>query len=133
MASKEEAEINQHLQNALKEIGEIKPWFRKETKAWVFAHNLYPVEYTGETKNEVIKNYPLYLKEFIKHRLQDALSPLMEEKTRGHGGKREGAGRPKLTIKEEKVRVYLPVDIALWLKQPETIPHIRSLMHAYPH
>jgi hypothetical protein len=133
MASTEENKIKQHLKIALDEIGEIKPWFRKETKAWIFSHELYPVEYAGETREEVIQNYPLYLKEFIKHRLQDRLSPIMEKKTKGHGGKREGAGRPLGSRKEDRVRIYVPKDIANWLKQPETIPHIRSLIHAYSH
>jgi hypothetical protein len=133
MASKEEKEIEQHLKLALDEIGKITPWFRKESNAWVFSHDLYPVEYSGNTKEEVIQNYPLYLKEFIKHRLQDRLSPLMENKTKGHGGKRIGAGRPQGSKKEEKVRIYVPKDIASWLQQPETITHIRSLIHAYPH
>jgi len=47
----------------------------------------------------------------------------MEKKTKGHGGKREGSGRPHGS-KEEKVRVYLPKDIASWIKQPDTIMHI---------
>jgi hypothetical protein len=37
----------------------------------------------------VIKNYPRYLKEFIKERLDDNLAPLIEKKTKGRGG-REG-------------------------------------------
>lgn len=130
MASKKE--IDSHLKTAFKEIGEIKPWFTKEFDAWIFSHDLYPVEYAGNTEEEVIKNYPLYLKEFIKHRLQDRLSPFMEKKTRGHGGKRVGSGRPKGS-KEEKVRVYLPKDIASWITQPETIVHIRQLCSSYKH
>ena len=133
MASKEEKEIEQHLKIALDEIGEIQPWYSKEFRAWIFSHNLYPVEYAGDTEEEVIKNYPLYLKEFIKHRLRESLSPLMEKKTKGHGGKRFHAGRPIGSKKEEKVRIYVPKDIASWLKHPQTIPHIRSLIHAYPH
>ena len=126
MASTEKKEIEQHLKLALKEIGEIKPWFSKNFNAWIFSHELYPVEYAGDTEEEVIQNYPLYLKEFIKHRLQDRLSPLMEKKTKGHGGKRENAGRPKGSKKEEKVRVYLPKDIAFWIKQPEIILNLRN-------
>lgn len=131
MASTQEKEIEQHLKLALEEVGEIHPWFSKDFDAWIFSHELYPVEYAGDTKEEVIQNYPLYLKKFIKHRLQDRLSPLMEKKTRGHGGKRLGSGRPKGTSKEEKVRVYLPKDIANWIKQPETIMHLRKLIQAY--
>lgn len=131
MASKEEKEIINQLKIALKEIGAIRPWFSKEFNAWIFSHELYPVEYAGETKEEVIQNYPLYLKEFIHHRLQNRLAPLMEKKTKGHGGKREGSGRPRGSKKEEKVRVYLPKDIASWIKHPETIMHLRKLMQAY--
>ncbi|HEV8052896.1 MAG TPA: hypothetical protein VGP47_10410, partial [Parachlamydiaceae bacterium] len=117
MATTEENEIELHLKQALKEVGKIKPWFDKEFNAWIFSHALYPVEYAGDTEKEVIQNYPFYLKEFIKHRLQDRLSPIMEKKTKGHGGKREGAGRSKGS-KEEKIRVYLPKDIANLLKEP---------------
>lgn len=85
---KEEKEIDEHLKLGIEEIGEVKPWFDKNFKTWVFFHALYPVEYSGDTKEEVIQNYPLYLKDFIKHRLQDRLSPFMEKKTKGHGGKR---------------------------------------------
>lgn len=86
MATDEENELKNHVKLALDEVGEIKPWYDKDFKTWVFYINLYPVEYSGDTKEEVIKNYPLYLKEFIKYRLQDKLAPLMEKKTKGHGG-----------------------------------------------
>lgn len=132
MASKQEKEIAQHLKIALEEIGEIRPWFSKEFNAWIFSHGLYPVEYAGDTKEEVIQNYPLYVKEFITHRLQDRLSPLMENKTKGRGGKRQGAGRPKGT-KEDKVRVYLPKDIANLLKEPGVLLYLRGLMQACHH
>lgn len=131
MASKDEKEIKKHLLMALDEIGEIKPWFDKSFKTWVFFHDLYPVEYSGDTEEEVIKNYPLYLREFIMHRLQDRLAPLMEKKTKGHGGKRIGSGRPKKVKEEHKVRVYLPQDIATWIKQPGTIGNIRHIVSAY--
>lgn len=133
MASAEEKEINQHLAIALKEIKEIKPWFSKDFNAWIFSHDLYPVEYAGDSEEEVIENYPLYLKEFIKHRLKDKLSPLMENKTKGHGGKRHNSGRPKGTKKEEKVRVYLPIDIANLLKEPNVIMYLRGLIKACHH
>lgn len=131
MASKEDKEINEQLKNALDEVGKIQPWYNKDFKTWVFFHELYPVEYSGDTKEEVIKNYPLYLREFIKHRLQDKLSSIMEKKTKGHGGKRTGAGRPKKIEEEKKVRIYLPKDIAFWIKQPEVINDIRHFVRAY--
>jgi len=132
MASTEEKEINRHLALALKEIGDIKPWFSKEFKAWIFSHDFYPVEYAGDTKEEVIQNYPLYVKEFIRHRLQGRLSPLMEKKTKGHGGRPEALDHHKC-IKEEKVRVYLPKDIADLLKEPGALMYLRGLIRVCHH
>ena len=90
------------------------------------------MEYAGDTKEEVIQNYPLYIEEFIKYRLQGRLSPLMENKTKGHGGKREGAGRPRGS-KTDSVRVYLPKDIANLLKEPGILTHLRGLITACQH
>lgn len=132
MASREEKEIEIHLKLALTEIGDIKPWFSKEFNAWIFSHDQYPVEYAGNSKEEVIQNYPLYIKEFIKHRLQNKLSPLMENKTKGHGGKRAGAGRPKGS-KEEKERIYVPKDIANFLKEPGALMYLRGLIQVCHH
>ena len=111
MASKQEIEIN--LKIALKEIGKIKPYFNKSYKVWVFSHPLYPdVEYAGDSKEEVIKNYPLYLREFIKQRLNQNISKIAENKTKGRGGRRHGAGRPKGSKKAAKKRIYVTVAIA---------------------
>lgn len=82
-------EIKEHLNSALKEVGAITPWFDNEVNEWIFSHPNYPIEYGGESPAEVIENYPTYLKEFIKHRLNDNLNSLTEKKTKGHGGKRE--------------------------------------------
>jgi hypothetical protein len=126
MATKKE--IKEHLVIALKEIGEIKPKFAKDVDAWVFSHPKYPVRYAGDSPEEVIQNYPLYLQDFIEERLNNNLAPSVEKRTKGKGGKREGAGRPKGTQKERKTRVYLPDDIASWIKQPEAIPQVRKLI-----
>ena len=120
--------IKEHLKIALKEIGEIKPWFDKEVDAWVFSHPLYPVEYAGDSKQEVIKNYPLYLKDFIEERLNDNLSPLVAKKTKGRGGKRKGAGRPRGTKKEPTKRISLPRDVADWIDNPRSISSVRQLI-----
>lgn len=125
MATKKE--IEDHLKTALEEIGVIDPWFDHDYKTWVFKHKLYPVEYSGYTKEEVIKNYPLYLQDFIHERLKDNLNSLTEKKTKGRGGKRIGSGRPIGTTKEPKKRVSLPADIADWIVMPETIIHLRAL------
>lgn len=125
-------EIKEHIEIALKEIGNIKPWFDEEVNEWIFSHPNYPVEYGGETPSEVIQNYPKYLWEFIKHRLDDKLNPLTEKKTKGHGGKREGAGRPQGTVKGEKLRISLPADLASWFKNyPEAIELTRKTMQRH--
>ncbi len=124
-------EIKKHLNIALKEIGKIKPWFDKNFNAWIFSHKNYPnVEYAGDSAEEVIKNYPLYLRDFIEERLKDNLAPHIEKATKGHGGKRVGAGRPKGTKKESKSRIYLPTDIVDWVKSNpcRSIPSIRQLI-----
>ncbi len=130
MATKKE--LKQHLKKTLQEIGEINPWFDKKSNNWVYHHSDYPVEYFGDSKEEVIKNYPLYLYDFIEERLKDNLSPLTEKKTKGRGGKREGAGRPVGTIKEPTKRVTLPSVIADWLLSPGTIEHLKCLMETFP-
>jgi hypothetical protein len=79
-------EVKEHLEIALKEVGEIKPWFDKEVNEWIFSHSVYPVEYGGKSAQEVIKNYPRYLREFIMQRLNNNLNPLTENKAKGHGG-----------------------------------------------
>jgi hypothetical protein len=81
-------EVNEHLRIALDEIGEIKPWFDARFGDWIFSHKNYPVEYAGDSKGDVIENYPLYIREFIKHRLNGKLSFVEEKKTQGYGGKR---------------------------------------------
>lgn len=128
MATKKE--IKEHLKIALLEVGEIKPWFNKEFKNWIFSHSNYPVEYAGDSKEEVIKNYPLYLYDFIEERLNNNLNPLTEKETKGKGGKREGAGRPVGTKKEAKTRVYIPADIANLLKEPGMLTHLRGIIQA---
>ena len=126
MATKKELE--EHLKIALKEVGEIKPWFDEEVTAWIFSHPAYPVEYGGESAEEVIENYPKYLREFIRHRLNNRLHPVMEKQTKGRGGKRVGAGRPTGTKKAPTKVVRLPKDIAEWFDQPSAIPQVRQLI-----
>lgn len=127
MASRKE--IKEHLEIALKEIGKIKPWFDKDVEEWIFSHPNYPVEYGGESSEEVITNYPKYLQEFITHRLNNRLNPLTEKKTKGHGGVRIGAGRPVGSVKETKQRITLPVDLVMWFKNnPAAIELARKTM-----
>jgi hypothetical protein len=130
MATKKE--IDEHLNIALDEIGEIKPWFEKEVDCWIFSHKNYPVEYGGDSAKEVIKNYPKYLREFIAHRLEGKVSEINEKETKGRGGYREGAGRPKgAKSAEPTIQIRVPPDIAAWLKTPGTISHVRGILRAY--
>ena len=73
-------EIKKHLDLALKDVGEIKPWFDKDFDVWLFSHPSYPdVEYAGKSKREVIGNYSLYLRDFIEERLNSNLAPHIEK------------------------------------------------------
>jgi hypothetical protein len=125
-------EIKEHLEIALREVGEIKPWYDRKFKNWIFSHPAYPVEYAGHSKEEVFENYPKYLREFIKERLNDNLNPLTEKATKGRGGKREGAGRLMGSKKESKARIYLPNDIVSWFKHdPAAIDLTRQMMRKH--
>lgn len=127
MATKKE--IDEHLKKALAEIGKITPIFDDEVGEWVFSSNLYPVEYAGDSEEEVIKNYPRYLREFIKHRLNNRLHPLVESKTKGHGGRRSGAGRPKGSKKTNTRVRRIPADVADWIdKTPSAFNQVRRLI-----
>jgi hypothetical protein len=50
---------------------------------------------------------------------------------KGHGGKREKAGRPIGTKKEQTKQVRLPIDIAEWIKSPGMISNIRQMIQTY--
>lgn len=133
MATKKE--IDKHLKLALKEIGKINPWYDKEVNAWVFESPLYPVGYAGDSKEDVISRYPLHLREFILERLNDNLNALVEKETKGHGGARHGAGRPKGSTKTSTKQIRIPENLykaTLWLRQhPEALPEIQKLMRKY--
>ncbi|MCE5317220.1 MAG: hypothetical protein LLG04_07645 [Parachlamydia sp.] len=130
MATKKE--IDKNLKIALEEVGAINPWFDKEVNCWVFSHKDYPVEYGGDSVKEVVKNYPKYLREFIAHRLDGRISKTNETETKGRGGVREGAGRPKGSKSAEPtIQIRVPADIAAWLKTPGMIGHVRGMLAAY--
>lgn len=128
-------EIDKHLDLALQEIGKIKPWFDNKVNCWVFEHPYYPVSCGEDTPEEVVRKYPLYLREFIKHRLADRLDPLVEKETKGRGGARPGAGRPKKVEKTITRTIRLNNDLysaALWLRQhPEALPELHKIMRKY--
>lgn len=80
MATKKEIETQVKI--ALKEVGAIKPWFDKYFNAWIFEHPAFPIGCEGRSPKEVIKKYPLYLRDFIEERLNDNLAPFIEESTK---------------------------------------------------
>lgn len=134
MASKQE--IKEHVQIALQEVGTIVPWRNEEYDCWVFSHFLYPsVECDGDTEQEVKDKYPLYLYDFIKARLTDHLSRVAERQTKGRGGVRTGAGRPKKQhpIQTESIRLPRPIlEVARWLKHhPDALPEFQQLMQKH--
>lgn len=124
------SQIKKEVQIALSEIGTISPWFDKDFNVWIYSNPLYPIECEGESAEEVIKKYPKYLEVFIEHRLKEKLDSLNEKKTKGKGGAREGAGRPKGTLKEPTKQIRVPLDIAEWIKTPGVIYHIREMLKA---
>lgn len=119
MASK--SEIKKELKLALSEVGNISPWFDKDFNAWIFSSSLYPVECEGQSAVEVIEKYPKYLEVFIEHRIKGKLDALNEKKTKGKGGVRVGAGRPKGTTKMPTKQVRLPIEVVDWLKVPQNM------------
>ncbi|MCE5315966.1 MAG: hypothetical protein LLG04_01205 [Parachlamydia sp.] len=126
-------EVKKELETALAEIGEIKPWFEKKFKIWLYSHPLYPVECEGKSREEVLKKYPKYLEVFIEHRMKGKIDALSEKNTKGKGGFRPGAGRPIGTTKEPTRQIRVPQDIAEWLKMPGVLTQVRSLMQAQKH
>jgi hypothetical protein len=131
MSAKNDFEIlvDEQVQIALMEVGAIEPWFDEEVQEWIFARKKYPESCSGATRQEVIENYPLYLRQFIEQRLKGNLAPWIEKKTAGRGGRRAGAGRPRgrKTLSTRTIRIA--ADIAAWLKSdPRHLQQVRDLM-----
>jgi hypothetical protein len=129
MASK--SEIKTELKIALSEIGNITPWFEKDFNTWIFSNPLYPVECEGKSPEEVIKKYPKYLEVFIEYRMKGKIDTVNEKKTKGKGGSRPGAGRPKGSLKEPTKQIRVPIDIANFMKEFPQIAYaqMRKAMH----
>jgi hypothetical protein len=121
-------QVSEELKVALSEIGKVEPWFDDNVQEWVFEHPLYPESCSGSTENEVIKLYPLYLRQFIEQRMKNNLAPSVEKKTRGRGGMRAGAGRPTGSVKNPTRTIRLPIALAEWIKSdPEHLEQVRRL------
>lgn len=130
MATKKE--VKKQVKQVLDEVGEIKPLYDKKLKDWFFSHPSYPIECGGSSPEEVIENYPKYVEEFVRHRLEDRLDEHVEKRTLGRGGKRPGSGRPLGSKSAEPTKqIRVPLDIAEWIKSPGMIKRIREMMTAY--
>ena len=62
--------------------------------------------------------------------MNDNLNPLVEKETKGHGGKRIGAGRQVGTIKTPTIQIRVPIDLADWLKISTNIEVVRKVRDA---
>ena len=122
--------IEKELGIALKEVGEIKPWWSDEDQMYVFEHEAYPmVMHADPDPDEVVKGYKRALQRFIRYRMQGRVAESVERITSGRGGYRPGADRPKGSAKGKTRRISLPDDVATWLKEdPARIEKVRALM-----
>jgi hypothetical protein len=106
------------LSTALSEIGPIKPVWHEEDEMWGFEHPSYPVvSFLDEEENKVKEGYLRILKDFLQERIDGTVADFVEKMTPGHGGRRSGSGRRKHAI--PKLRIYIPEDVAMWLKEDE--------------
>lgn len=63
--------------------------------------------------------------------MKGKIDAINEKKTKGKGGARLGAGRPKGSTKKPTKQIRVPLDIAEWLSHPGTVEHIRQMIKAY--
>lgn len=68
-------QVKFELAKAISKIGLIEPWYDEKVSYWVFEHYSYPISYSGDSKEEVIKGYPKYLQDFIDYMLKKKLDP----------------------------------------------------------
>ncbi len=116
--------VDRHLKVAIEEIGPIQPWFMEKSQEWFFDHPAYPVSCSGNSKIDVTKRYPLYLREFIWYKLKESYPDFPEENISGSLGNPEE--HFDLGLKKQ---IHLPEDIADWLESdPCHLQDIRRLM-----
>lgn len=106
---------------ALSEVGAVTPWWSDEDQLFVFEHDAYPMVMHGDTTVEAtIQGYHRALRHFVQARLAGQIADSVNAVTRGRGGVRAGAGRPKGSSKKPaKVSVRLIPELAQYLKGNE--------------
>jgi hypothetical protein len=122
--------IDPEIQVALAEIGPIEPWWSEDDEMFVFEHPAYPrVMHADPDKQEAVNGYVRALRTFIEYRMAGKVTDAVERSTRGRGGMRPGAGRPKGTVKNPTLLIRLPVDVATWLKaDPANLDTVRRII-----
>jgi hypothetical protein len=123
-------DIHQEILVALAEIGPVEPWWSEEDQMFVFEHPSYPwVMHADPSLEETKYGYLRALRTFIQDRLNNTVADSTERTTRGRGGLRPGAGRPKGSTKEPTKMVRLPIDVADWIKaDPAHLEKVRNMM-----
>lgn len=124
--------VEMEYRKALKEIGEITPWYSDEYGFYCFSHPAYPVvDYIADTPEETVMGYKRILREWIADRMAGKVPTYIEKMTSGRGGRREGAGRPpgpptkRISVPEEIA------DVVNWIKEdPSRATQVRRLMGA---
>lgn len=117
---------------ALKEIGEISPWWSEEDGLFLFEHASYPmVMHADKTEKDTVEGYMRALSGFIEARLAGEVASSVEKITSGRGGARLGAGRPagtKRGTKKPSGVVRVPEEMAIWLRNKKNQEAVLKLM-----
>lgn len=125
--------VCKEVELAVSEIGQITPVWDTDCDSWVFEHPLYPESACGDTPEAVVSDYVMSLGNFVQSRLNGTLEPRVEARTKGRGGTRNGAGRPKgSTTALPSKMVRLPIVVADWLKSGDNLQTVLQMI-ALPH
>lgn len=120
--------LDAELERALQEIGSIEPVWSEEDGMFIFEHASYPRVLGGDPDGEkAVESYRRALSGFIEERLAGTLSSEAERVTKGHGGRRAGAGRKGYS---NSVVVRLPAELAGWMKQKGNIEKVMNFMQS---
>lgn len=121
----------QTLDEALKAIGPIEPYWDAKEGYWRFSHPLFaPLDVFDDTPEEVVRKYKIHLEEALAEYRAGKVDEIVIRNTPAWGGRRKGAGRPKGARGEDKVRKWIPADIARFLERPDGIEAIRRIIRA---
>ena len=111
---------------------ELSPEWDENFGTYVVAHPMFPEDSDGDTVESALFNYWVCIANMLQARHEGFLNPLIEagiqtDIAKKHGGRRTGAGRKS---KGDRIRIYIPADLADWLKQEENLVKLRGI--AFP-